>query len=429
MGSFDSDDSTGDNEDYSTDEGSDSEPTTEHGKELGADLPGQPLAFVIMTCVISGYTLVGPLQHSLKVRLKVHDTGGVGEIFTQSVALVQWGKTYSTLGQNIFLACFSPVIRVYFSMLVMFFGVLIPPLMVFTLNSSWLGWVTVSYLCIGLALGVFECTYLSVISFLGPRTKSMAIMGFPAAFAIVNILGQSLMAIFDMPVVYIFWYIVVCMPIAFLLFRKIVPQEEGKASAGPKRQAPLMASFLTEWQAWVPNMIPFCLVNIVSHFVMESVLPAVFNTFNDKQVSLLGATDNTALFPTRWYMVILSTMMAVGDMSSRKIGYCFAFDTLRANYAGLAFALACCSLGLLLTMTGTAWIVVFAVTLAFFGAGFNYAVTSKYIDRFVPKKHNLASYSLWMFVGYCGAIAGAVLVDVVRAWICDGQVYEHQCLE
>merc|ERR1719277_1872309 len=114
-------------------------------------------------------------------------------------------------------------------------------------------------------------------------------------------------------------------------------------------------------------------------------------------------------------------------MISRRVGYCFDLKTTKANYVALIFALACSLLGLYLTAQGIAILVWFSAFLAFFGNGFNYAVTSKYNDKFIPRKHNLAAYSVWMFVGYCGAIAGAVLVTMVRGWICGGHVYEYQC--
>jgi len=54
---------------------------------------------------------------------------------------------------------------------------------------------------------------------------------------------------------------------------------------------------------------------------------------------------------------------------------------------------------------------------------------ARYIDRFVPKEHNLAAYSLWCFVGDAGSILGGSTVDAVRGWICGGHVYTYECLE
>jgi len=383
-------------------------------------------AFIVMTCVIGGYTLIGPLQHDLKHELHIQDTGLVGSYFTQSVALVQWGKTFTSLAQNVLLGCIPIVTRVYVSMGLMFVGVLIPPMFIFTLGSKWLGWIPLSYGLIGLSLGVFECTFLSVISPLGPKTKSWAIMGFPAAFGIVNIVGGSLVAAFEMPVAWTFWYIVACQPVAVMLFRRFAPDEQNKVDGRSYKQAGLRQS-LRDWRSWLLRIIPFVLVNILSHFVMESVLPAVFNTFNAKEVMLLGPTDTRIRMKKTWFLVVLFVFIAAADMSSRRIGYCFRFDTTAKNYAGLLFVLSCNVFGLYLSSFGIGALTWFAVGIAIFGSGFNYAVCSKYIDQRVPRKHNLAAYSLWMCVGYLGAIAGAVLVDVVRGWFCSEGVQEYQC--
>lgn len=393
------------------------------------DLPAEPLAFVVMTLVIGGYTLIGVLQHHLKTQLGIADTGTRSEVFTQSVAMVQWGKTFMTMGQNVLLSFMAPVSRVYLAMGVMLFGTLIPPVVVYGLGNTWIGWVPFSYLSIGLSLGVFEATYLSVLAPFGPRTKSLAIMGFPAAFAIVNIIGQSLMALFDMNVLWIFWYIAIGQIVAIFLFKKFAPSSRAGKSRGHK-QASFLSS-LADWKEWIPGILPFCCVNIVSHFVMESVLPAVFNTYNGCKVSLWGPENKSLLMNPTWFFVVMSITMAIGDMSSRKIGYLFKFDTFSQNMAGIGFALCLSSTGLYLTIKGIASLTWLAVFLAFFGSGFNYAVTAKYIDKFVPRKHNLAGYSLWMFVGYCGAISGAVLVTMVRGWICgshEASLYVYQCL-
>merc|ERR1719277_1783953 len=124
--------------------------------------------------MIQGYTLIGPLQHAFKVQMRIGDTGDVAHVFT--------------------------------------------------LGSSWLGWVFLSFGCIGLSLGIFECTFLNVITPMGPLTKSWAIMGFPAAFFIINVFGFLLVS-FGVPVQALFWYVVLGMPVGVALFAtRIAPQ-------------------------------------------------------------------------------------------------------------------------------------------------------------------------------------------------------------
>merc|ERR550532_853731 len=135
---------------------------------------------------------------------------------------------------------------------------------------------------------------------------------------------------------------------------------------------------------------------------MESTLPAIFNTFNAGQVALFGPHRHSTLMPTGWYLVVLFAITLVCDMGSRKVGYMFTLDTYATNLAAIAFSLCCCAGGILLLTMGVAIVSWFAIGLSFFGAGFNYAVTAKYIDKFIPKQHNLVAYSVWMFLGYMG---------------------------
>lgn len=421
-------DSNGEDEDSEIElvdfSGEDSEEPEAAEAKVEADLPPVRLAMLVMTFVIQGYTLIGPLQHDFKHALNISDVGDLGHTFTQAAGFVQISKFAMTLGQRVLLGFVSPVVRVYIAMGLMVAGTIIPPLFVFTLGMNWMGLVWMCYGTIGLSLGIFEPTFLSVITPLGPLTKSWAILGFPAAFGIVNIIGRSCMALFGTPVSVLFWYIVLCVPVGVVAFFVITPPEsEGQGV----REARLRQSF-RDWRSWFLKMVPFMLVNIVSHFVMESVLPAIFNTYNADLVPLYDRASITNLMDKNCFLVVLSIFNMAGDILSRKFGYCLELDRFRANMFVLGIALVCCIGGLALTIRGVAIESWFAVFLAFWGAGLNYAVTAKYIDRFVPREHNLAAYSLWMFVGYGGAIMGSYMVDTVRYWICGDGEYPYECL-
>merc|ERR1719210_967485 len=98
----------------------------------------------------------------------------------------------------------------------MFAGTVIPPLFVYAIGSMWLGWVFFTFGFIGFSLGIFEANFLNVLTPLGPVTKSWAIMGYPAAFAGINVVGMSLVSL-GMPVQVLFWYIALCVPVCGLL--------------------------------------------------------------------------------------------------------------------------------------------------------------------------------------------------------------------
>jgi hypothetical protein len=209
-----------------------------------------------------------------------------------------------------------------------------------------------------------------------------------------------------------------------------VPQLQAKGTTGggasSKGQVDVWKS-MGEWQAWLPKVFPFMLANIVSHFVMEGALPANFNTYNAHEVPLFGRTDTHLMDKSRFF-VILFIFVGLGDMLSRRVGYCFKLETFRANMLALSMGLACSVLGMYLTTLGVAWVSWASAFLTFWGQGFNYAIASKFIDKFIPREHNLAGYSLWMFAGSAGAIAGSVMVDEIRGWVCQGHTYPHECL-
>ena len=400
-------------------------------------LPPQRIVLVVMICVIQGYTLVGPLQHAFKQSLHISDDSPEGRIFTQAAALVQWFKWSMTLAQNFLLQCLSPKARVYLSMVLMMLGCVIPPVCIYSLGHLWIGWAFLSFGLVGMSLGVFEVAYLNVITPLGPLTKSWAIIGFPASFAIINVIGFTLVS-FGMPVAVLFWYIVLCMPIGLIVFAKrIAPKlHTGSTDPGPaetghvlrnNQQAKVWNS-IRRWYTWVPILSPYILAHFVTDFVMEGALPANFNTFNSDKVPLLGPTDDDHLMDKHRFFVVFFIFVGLSDMISRRFAYCFALDTLSKNIVALCFGVTCSALGMGLTILGIGVVSWASAALTFFGQGFNYAVASKSIDKFIPREHNLAAYSLWMFIGSAGAIAGSTLVDYIRSWICRGEVYTHQCL-
>ena len=134
--------------------------------------------------------MVGPLQSAYKHELGISHGTDAAHAFTQAAVGVHYGKLIARLGHNVVFACLSPWARVVIAMIFMFVGVLIPPVLVFTLGWHWVGSVFIAYMLSGLGLGIFEVTFLSVITPLGKATKSWAIIGCPSGFATINILSH-----------------------------------------------------------------------------------------------------------------------------------------------------------------------------------------------------------------------------------------------
>ena len=147
---------------------------------------------LVMLCMFQGYaSMVGPLQSAYKHELGISHGTEAAHAFTQAAVGVHYGKLVARLGHNVVFACLSPWARVIVAMCFMFVGVLIPPVLVFSIGWHWVGTVFIAYMLSGLGLGIFEVTFLSVITPLGKATKSWAIIGCPSGFATINILGRA----------------------------------------------------------------------------------------------------------------------------------------------------------------------------------------------------------------------------------------------
>lgn len=389
------------------------------------DRPASQAMILVMLCMFQGYAaMVGPLQQKFKAELNIGQVGDRAEAFTQAAVFVHYGKFVARLGHNLFLGCFTTMQRVYISMVIMLVGTAIPPLLVFQLGSTWVGWVFVSYGLSGIGLGIFECTFLSVITPLGKRTKAWAIMGAPLGFGMVCVLGQLLFSL-QMPVEYLYWYIVACIPAGMVIFHNLAPSRQEQA-AGELKRASLWSS-TAEWHRWLPEMLAFMVAKVVVNFVMENVTPVNFYIYNADQVPLLGPDSASPLIDRDVFFALVSVFIISGDTISRRVHHLLSLETYSANVFLLLAAVACSFGGFGCEILGIAVVTFPAVFLAFWGNGLVYGLSARYIDRFTPTEHNLAAYSLWCFLGDAGAIAGGSLVDVVRARVCGSQVYAFEC--
>eukprot|EP00933_Yihiella_yeosuensis_P030674 TRINITY_DN24280_c0_g1_i2.p1 TRINITY_DN24280_c0_g1~~TRINITY_DN24280_c0_g1_i2.p1 ORF type:complete len:276 (+),score=38.40 TRINITY_DN24280_c0_g1_i2:88-915(+) len=212
------------------DQSDDFEISTSDSDDEEEDHPVLRRAILVMMCIVQAYaTTNGPLRHKFKHALHISDSGAVSEVFNQAATFVQWGKFAMTLGQNVILGCISTKSRVYIAMALVFVGSLVVPVGAYAAGSSWLGMVFLAYGLIGLGLGVFECTFLSVITPLGKVTKAWAIMGFPAAFGFVNV-GWLTLVSYGLPVSIVFWYIALSIPLGAVIFSSMGIQKTNSKS-------------------------------------------------------------------------------------------------------------------------------------------------------------------------------------------------------
>eukprot|EP00928_Gymnodinium_smaydae_P055434 TRINITY_DN38989_c0_g1_i1.p1 TRINITY_DN38989_c0_g1~~TRINITY_DN38989_c0_g1_i1.p1 ORF type:complete len:562 (-),score=127.50 TRINITY_DN38989_c0_g1_i1:125-1750(-) len=395
--------------------------------ERGADDEQAPtrILFLSMLCIFQGYAvMVGPCQQKFKKALNVGQFGGDAELFTQAADFVHWGKFFMRIGHNVIFGFLTPRQRVLLSMCFMGVGCLIPPLCVFTLGMDWIGTVFLSYGFSGLGLGIFECTFLSVITPLGGRTKAFAITAVPAGFALINVVGLLLTSV-GVPVENVYWYATACIPVGMVIFQLYAPRDS-EVQVSSHKQANLRES-LRAWRFWVPTMVPFLLAKFVTNFAMENITPVSFYTFNAKYVPLLDPAGTTNLMPHDIYFALLSFVTLLGNTGSLQIAY--KLNVRR--YCSFVVLMIITSIGSIvccfLVSLKIAVMTLAAVFLAFWMTGSVYGLSATFIDRFLPKEYNLAAYSLWCMIGDLGPIWGGAMMDVLRAWICDGKVYAYTC--
>ncbi|CAK9028408.1 unnamed protein product [Durusdinium trenchii] len=329
------------------------------------------------------------------------------------------GSLWHDWGTMCFFACLSPWTRVIIAMCFMLIGVLIPPVLVFSAGWHWVGTVFIAYMLSGLGLGIFEVTFLSVITPLGKATKSWAIIGCPAGFATINILGLTLSS-FGLPIVSLYWYIAACLPMGLAIFLMYAPRGQTELKT---------ANFgvsLRQASQWMPGMVPFFAAQFLSHFAMEN-WPAIFYMFHPPMVPLFNPKSDEHLMKWGQFFAITYIFIFLGDSISRRIAIYLSTPSLKKRLLYLGMAMVLIALGLYLESLAIAIIIPLAIFMIFWGNGTIYGLTANHVDKQVPSEHNLASYSCWCFIGDLGAILGGILVENTHDLFCRGHEGPFEC--
>ncbi|CAE8704664.1 unnamed protein product, partial [Polarella glacialis] len=403
-------------------------------QDQGAD--GQPtvrLMAVVLLSMFQAYAAMQNLQFVLKKTMGVGQHGDRADAFTWAVTMLHVGKLLSRLAHNVLCACLSPLTRVYISMWCVVVGSSVPAIFVFNFGSDWLGWVFISYFCIGVGIGVFEATFLAVIAPLGKNTKSFAILGIPTGFLIIGVPGVSLLGA-GMPTQVIYWYVVACTLASMVVVKRYAPRERQRRTdcaaedCHLREERPSLLTSLKAWRCWLPLLIPHLVGKMFVNFGMENLFPVIGFTYNGSKVALFGPYSST-LVGKDFFQAAQNVFVFCGDSFSRRIPYYVRSQRYSITMLFILIAMCLEVLGFLLMKTAVAWVAWIAISLAFFGNGLVYAAGSKHIDKSVPTEHHLAAYSLWCFMGDISSVVGAKSQDLVRGWICNDMHSAYECLD
>eukprot|EP00439_Symbiodinium_sp_Y106_P079823 s80_g18.t1 len=374
------------------------------------------LAFLIM---FQGYGVMnGNPQHALKMKLDLApDQAGA---FQDATASFQLSKLLMRVLQISLLVFMQPNGIVYLSYVVMFVAVLVPVFLVWCADMTDLSVVYLQYTLGGIAIGLFEGTFLSVISVLGKNTKTFAIMGAPLGFAVHNILLGTFQQ-WGMPVVVYYVYSAICLPFAMAIFYYKAPPAEAN-SQGKGCQASL-STFLSS-----------LLVSII--WAQPDAFPLLFNTFNTARVPIFGPDSTSPTIPfqyyTAWYWFVL---MALGDTLSRRVPQYLSLSSWQSWACWIVVSIILCIGGEALNFLLLAIVTGIAAFLAYFGNGpraaherLIYGLSAKYIDAYIPPQHRYTAYNLWCFCGDLGGYAGQSSLSVhIAKQVCEGRHYTYVC--
>lgn len=218
-------------------------------KEMRENRPAVHSLMFPFMFMFQGYgAMVGDPQHALKVRMGIHSFTDDALRLTGAVNLFQWGKTSMRIAQIVFLLILNPFKLVVLAHAVMLIALLILLIFIYQLNMHKIYIVGIAYTLGGVAVGIFEGTYLAIISSLGKNTKSFAILGAPLGFAMINtVLGT--MEDFGMPPEFYYIYTIICIPVGLTVFLRMAPREphtsEGKGCG-------VISGSVQRWEEWLP---------------------------------------------------------------------------------------------------------------------------------------------------------------------------------
>eukprot|EP00435_Cladocopium_sp_Y103_P040768 s901_g11.t1 len=371
----------------------------------GPESPAEPppvrillLAFMIM---FQGYGVMnGNPAHALKMKLDLPPSEAAA--FQDATASFQLSKLLMRILQISLLVFLQPNGIVYLAYAIMFVALLIPIIFVWGEDMKDLSVVYLQYTLGGIAVGLFEGTFLSVISVLGKRTKTFAIMGAPLGFAVHNILlGSVLPAGYE--VVY-YVYSAACIPIAVVIFYFYAPLADANSQG---KGCQIFLESLQQPKQWLPAMLPWFLAKFAGNFVMEDAFPLLYLTFNTPHVPLFAPSSTSPTVPFKYYTAFYYfVLMALGDTISRRVPEVLNLSTGKAWGFWIVISILLCIGGEALNFLLIPIITGFAAFIAYFGNGLVYGLSAQFIDAYIPAEHRYTAYNLWCFAGDLAGYAG-----------------------
>jgi len=376
------------------------------------DSPWHYITMMIVTIpIFMGYACLNVGQKNLRDRLGIIDASHEAKVFNIGISFLYLGNMMFRLLHNLVFSFLRPRSRVIISYFGMMIAVNLLGWLMYIGSVKNLAVVYISYLLGGVSIGTFESNVMSVLTPLGHRAKSWAIVGLPLGFNLVSI-GSFIVLFFSNTLgvkfgVYMAVFLACIVGlIYFLLFVEDIP------SATSNDNLSKFFADLKLFRNWFFLIWTYCLALTLDKFCL--------GLFGSIQLYMFSA-DRLPIWPNsaktiqkNLYYGLYSLCCFLGDSISRKVAY--SDEARNPLYflilSAIGAALILCKV-LLLSFVG--------IFLIFYANGSIYAHNARRIDQRVGARYNLIAISASLFIGDLGSFTGANLNSHVPRWI--GKLY------
>jgi hypothetical protein len=359
--------------------------------------------------VFMGYSVLLSLQERLRDHLGIHDNkSDAAQVFQTAVSLIFIGDIIFRLMHNVFLTFLRPRNRVLFA-----YGCIVVSMALIITVFYWgnvtsLTPVFFAYFIGGVGIGTFEANIVSCTTPLGHGTKQWALLGMPLGYNGISIGAFLLFTARPHSVALemsTFIVVLVFNVIGAFIFKLLIPDVEFEASDDNFFK---FIADLKYWREWLPIVYRHLLCMFVNMFCVILMSGVVLYIFKGDDVPLWPGSKAPTM-PKDTFQALYNLCSFLGDFSSRRLIY----KMKRRIHPAFILIPLLIGLGLgLARVVMLAWVGMFLVM---FANGSLYATTTRYVDDSVPRRFNLAVFSVWLFLGDCGSFTASYTTDYIAS--------------
>ena len=362
---------------------------------------------IVTIPIFMGYACLNVGQKNLRDRLGIEHASHEAKLFNIAVSFLYLGNMTFRLLHNLVFSFIRPRSRVIISYFGMMIAVNLLGWLMYIGSVKSLAVVYISYLLGGISIGTFESNVMAVLTPLGHRAKSWAIVGLPLGFNMVSI--GSFIVLFFSDTLYVKFGVYMTVFLAcivglfyFLLFVEDIPSATSNDNLGK------FIADLKLFRNWFFLIWTYCLALTLDKFCLGLFGSIQLYMFDKDFLSIWPGSS--AKLQKNLYYGLYSTCCFLGDSISRKVAYS---DRARNPL----FFLILSAIGAVLVLCKVLLLSFVGVFLIFYANGSIYAHNTRRIDQRVGARYNLIAISAALFIGDLGSFTGSNLNSHVPRWI------------